>query len=489
MLLYAALAAIPLIWLFVAMLILRLPAYKAGVTALFLGILMAFIVWKISLPNVLYALREGVLLALYPILWVIFAAIFTYNLLEKSGAMNIIKSIISNISTDKRVLTLVIAFAFGGFMESIAGFGTSVAIPLSILISLGFEPLLAAVICLTANTIPVAFGVVGIPIITLVKVTGLPLGELTLYTALQLLPLVLVLPFFLVMLTTGSVRGIRGAVAVTIVGGLSFAAGQTLIAWLIGPELSAIVGSLLALAALLLWNRLFPTDSKDIYIINAVITNYSIERVSLKAGLIAWSPYISMLILILATRSLPSSLSFITNPGSIIVISAILGGLLQGLKISTIVNIAACTIRQMLKTIATVTSLVSLSKVMGMSNMIHAISEAISYLTGGLFPLFSPLIGGLGTFLTGSDTSSNILFGELQKQTAIKIGSNASWIAAANASGAAVGKMISPQSISIATTAAALSGKEGNILARTIKFFVICIMVLGLLVYFIGKVI
>jgi lactate permease len=180
------------------------------------------------------------------------------------------------------------------------------------------------------------------------------------------------------------------------------------------------------------------------------------------------------------------SFQLFTNPGTLILISAVLGGLLQGLTAKKLLITAGKTLKQMAKTIITVASIVALARIMGYSGMISSIASAMSAVTGSYFPLISPFIGALGTFITGSDTSSNVLFGELQKQTALQINSNASWIVAANASGATAGKMVSPQSIAIAATATGLTGSEGKILARTIKYAAIFVALIGLLVYIVN---
>ena len=504
----AAVAIIPIAWIFFSMLRLKMPAYKAGITAFLICIgVVVLPIWRMPPAYMLQAISEGVFLGLWPIVWVIFAAIFTYNLLVASGAMDTIKKMLSGISPDRRIQALVIAFAFGGFLESTAGFGTAVAIPASILAALGFEPLFAAVICLVANTVPVAFGVVGIPVITLGKVTGLALGELTANTALQLLPLALILPVFLVVIVTGKVSGIKGVLGASIAAGVTFGAIQTVVACTIGPELSAITGSLASLAVILAWNRFFPIKKIWRFEKDSTVESTIHSGISFMEGLKAWSPYILILTLVLCTglapflsflgkppftisylfykglHGKPLSFSFITNPGTLIILSAIIGGLLQGVKFQIMLNTAFSTIKQISGTIITVLSIVSIAKLMGYSGMISSIASCLSTLTGSLFPLVSPFLGALGTFITGSDTSSNVLFGELQKQTALQIGSDPSWIAAANASGATAGKMVSPQSIAIATSATGLTGSEGKILGRTIVYALVFVALLGILVY------
>lgn len=505
----AAIAIIPLLWIFLSMLKFKLSAFKASLVALIISALIAFMVFKMPFHFIGQATLEGMTLGLWPILFVIFAAIFTYNLSVKSGAMGKIKTMLSNISPDRRVQVLILAFAFGGFLEAAAGFGTAVAIPAGILAAMGFEPVFAAVICLVANTIPVAFGAVGIPVITLANLTGLSLHTLTLYIALQLLPFVLILPAFIVILTTGSIKGLRGVIGITAASGIAFGVVQTLVAMMVGPELAAIAGSISSLGVLVFWAKLFPVKQPWSFKGEIIKDTIKYKSIKLKEGLLAWLPYILILVLILMSRlpilnflnfnfkyqiysgpgGKPMSFSLASNPGILILLAAILGGVIQKVYLKDMMGIAGKTFKQISKTIITVLSIVSLAKVMGFSGMISSIAQAFSSLTGPFFPLISPLLGALGTFITGSDTSSNVLFGELQKQTAIQIGSNYNWITAANASGATAGKMISPQSIAIATSATGLSGFEGKILARTIKYSLAFVIFMGVLVYVVNLVI
>jgi lactate permease len=506
----AIIAAIPIIWILFGMLKLQLPSYKTGIISLIAVVLSALFIWKMPAALVAQAIAEGIALGLFPIIWVIFAAIFTYNLLVKSGAMDNIKAMLSNISTDPRAQVIIIAFAFGGFMESTAGFGTAVAIPVTILIAMGFEPVLAAVVCLVANTVPVAFGVVGIPVITLAQVTGLPLDDISLYTALQLLPLSLILPLILVIITTGRIRDIRGMVPVIAVSGISFSAAQTLVAWTVGPELAAVAGSILALAASVLCIRL--QGKKKVWNFPGQIpANPAMKpQIGMAEGLKAWSPYILILAFVLASRLLPglrflnappftvkhlfytgqggSQMNFqlLTNPGTIILVSAVIGGLIQKVRVRDFLSVGRMTLKQITKTTITVLAIIPLSKVMGYSGMVSVISSGLTSLTGSFFPLVSPFIGALGTFITGSDTSANALFGVLQKQTAQQIGSSPAWLAAANAAGATIGKMVSPQSIAIAVSTIGLPGLEGKILKRTLKYAAAFVVALGIIIYMAG---
>ncbi len=496
------LAFIPLAWLLYSLGKIRMPAYKAGIIALLLTYVIAFWGFEMKTVPILQASLEGVMLALFPILWVIVSALFVYNVTVETGSMEQIKHMLSGISPDRRIQSLILAFAFGGFLEAVAGFGTAVAIPAGILAAMGFNPLLAATLCLIANTIPVAFGVLGIPIITLSQVTGLPLASLALYTAVQLIPFIVLLPFVLVFAVTGSFKNIKGVAGVSVASGAAFALGQTFTTIYMGPELAAVVGSLASLAVIVAWAKLLPV--RKIWLFDGEKADF--DRVNTKidmpAAIRAWSPYLFILGIIIVMRFIPAlndypftlkkqfyfgpdgkplSFQLATGAGTVLFISAVLGGLVQGASIIKISAMLMHTLKQLYKTIVTVLSIVILAKVMGYSGMTGSIASTLAAVSGRLYPLVAPLIGALGTFLTGSDTSSNVLFGNLQSQTAAQLGMSREWIAAANASGATAGKMISPQSISIATAATGLSGNEGRILSSTLKYCIIYVALMGIL--------
>lgn len=474
--------------------------------------------------HMLQASLEGVAVALFPIVWVIISALFVYNISLETGAMQKIKQMLSYISSDRRIQALLLAFSFGGFLEAAAGFGTAVAIPAGILTAMGFNPMLAASVCLIANTIPVAFGVLGIPVITLAQVTSLPLDTLTLYTAIQLVPFVILLPAVLIFAVTGNVKNIKGIIGVSMASGLSFAAGQTAAAVLLGPEPAAVIGSLLSLSVIVVWMKISPvkeiwlfkgeiSGGRDVNMISSRAKSNEPKGITLMQALASWSPYLIILFLIFVTRFIPYlnflneypfvlkrqfyfggsgkqiSFQLATGSGTILFIAAFAGGLIQGASMGKLAGILWKTFVQVKKTIVTVISIVVLAKVMSYSGMSGVAATALVSVGHSFYPLIAPLIGALGTFLTGSDTSSNVLFGNLQKQAAVQLGMNQEWLAAANASGATAGKMISPQSIAIATAAAGLSGNEGKILNTTVKYCIVYVIAMGLVVYFLAPVI
>jgi lactate permease len=508
------LALVPILWLIVSLGILKWPGYKACPIALVITSLLAILVWNMGLVDSVTAALEGAALALWPITLVIISAVFTYNLSLHTGGMEIIKKMITGVTTDKRILVLLLAWGFGGFLEAIAGFGTAVAIPAGIMFALGFNPLFAAIICLISNTTPTAFGAIGIPVITLAKVTGLDVSQLSYAVALQLLPLVILLPIVLVMVTGKSVKAIKGVFIIALVSGISFAIPQLLIAKYLGPELPAVVGSVCSMACTILATKLMGKGSEHskAYQIEATESNKKLkEKITIKQGFMAWLPFILVFLFILGSSTLipsihdalakvkssvyiytgdgasPYTFTWLATPGALIILATYIGGLIQGLKFKEISKILFRTISQLSKSTITIVSIISLAKIMGYSGMINSIATVLVLMTGTYYPLIAPLIGALGTFVTGSDTSANVLFGKLQAEAAIAAGANPYWIAAINTGGATAGKMISPQSIAIAVAATGLSGSEGKILNSTLKFCAVYVIILGLISYFCGS--
>jgi lactate permease len=428
-------------------------------------------------------------MAIWPIFLVIIAAVFTYNLVTYTGGMETIKKMMSSVSTDQRILVLILAWGFGGFLEAIAGFGTAVAIPASILAALGFNPVFAAIICLIANTTPTAFGAIGLPVSTLASVTGLNVNDLSFTIAIQLFLMIVIIPFILVMITGKSLKALKGVFMITLMAGLSFGLPQIFVAKYLGAELPAIVGSVICMGVVVLMAKIFYKDTAA----------PNIEKIETKTAVMAWLPFILVFIIIILCSSLfpmintplkelSTTVQIYTGqhgkPGALIIIATYLGGLIQGVKFAEITGILKNTIKQMGKSAITIVAIVALAKVMGYSGMIGAIASVLVLITGDFYPLIAPLIGALGTFVTGSDTSANVLFGGLQVEAANAIGMSPYWLAAANTAGATAGKMISPQSIAVATAATGIIGSEGKILQATMKVCAIYVLIIGLVVFF-----
>lgn len=506
------LAIIPIIWLIVSLGVMKLPAHKTCFFTVILTIVISLVFWKMPMLNVATAILEGVAVALWPILLVIVAALFTYNLAVETKTMDTMKNMLSSITTDNRIQVLILAWGFGGFLEAVAGYGTAVAIPASILASLGFNPIFAAIICLIANTVPTAFGAIGIPVSTLAAVTGLDVLRLSYVTSVQLAIFIIIIPFALVILTEKSVKAIKGVFGITLISGITFAIPQVFVAKYLGAELPALIGSLCSMLSTILMAKAMnkkskkePEGSTQSSIVEG--SSQAIAQVSTKEGVLAWLPYILLCVLILVASPLcpavnnflagfsskiqiytgegasATSFTWINTPGMIIIISTFIAGLVQKVKVNKMLDVFVRTVKQLSKSFITIMSIVAISKVMSYSGMTSSISFGLCAMTGTFYPLISPLLGAIGTFVTGSDTSANILFGGLQVEAAKSLSIDPYWIAAANTAGATAGKMISPQSIAIATSATGLIGSEGKIFGSTLKFCLGYVLILGILVY------
>ncbi|MFR4364970.1 MAG: L-lactate permease [Intestinibacter bartlettii] len=497
-----AIAMIPVLWLIVSLGVLKMPAHKTCSFTVILTLAIAIICWRMKFIDGITATVEGMAIALWPILLVIVAALFTYNLAVETKTMDVIKKMLSSITTDKRIQVLILAWGFGGFLEAVAGYGTAVAIPASILASLGFNPLFAAVICLLANTVPTAFGALGIPVTTLATVTGLEVVHLSYVTSIQLAGFIVLIPFLLVILTEKSIKALKGVIGITLVSGITFAVPQIFIAKYLGADLPALVASICSMACTILMAKAMNKEKVET----------KEDKIGLKEGVLAWLPYILLCGLILIASPLVPSInsllakaisnihiytgdatsttafSWINTPGMMILIATFIAGLIQKLKFTYMLDVLKRTIIQLKTSFITIMSIVAISKIMSHSGMTSSISFGLCAITGSFYPLIAPLLGAIGTFVTGSDTSANILFGALQTEAAKSLSIDPYWIAAANTAGATAGKMISPQSIAIATSATGLIGSEGKILSTTVKYCLGYVIILGLIVYFGGGV-
>ena len=495
-----AIAMIPVLWLIVSLGVLKMPAHKTCSFTVILTLAIAIICWRMKFIDGITATVEGMAIALWPILLVIVAALFTYNLAVETKTMDVIKKMLSSITTDKRIQVLILAWGFGGFLEAVAGYGTAVAIPASILASLGFNPIFAAVICLLANTVPTAFGALGIPVTTLATVTGLEVVHLSYVTSIQLAGFIVLIPFLLVILTEKSIKALKGVVGITLVSGITFAVPQVFIAKYLGADLPALVASICSMACTILMAKAMNKEKVET----------KEDKIGLKEGVLAWLPYILLCGLILIASPLVPSInsllakassnihiytgdatsttafSWINTPGMMILIATFIAGLIQKLKFTYMLDVLKRTVIQLKTSFITIMSIVAISKIMSHSGMTSSISFGLCAITGSFYPLIAPLLGAIGTFVTGSDTSANILFGALQTEAAKSLSIDPYWIAAANTAGATAGKMISPQSIAIATSATGLIGSEGKILSTTVKYCLGYVIILGLIVYFGG---
>ena len=497
------LAVTPVVLLIVLLGFLKISGDKSAFITLLVTILIAFFEFDFSLKSIGLSMIYGTLKAIFPIILIIIAAIYSYNVLVFTKKMDVLKFQFSNISKDKTIQVLLLTWGFGGLLEGMAGFGTAVAIPAAILIGLGYRPLFSALVSLLSNSVPTAFGAVGVP----VKAIAIEIGYENLTglgadVVFQLIPLMIIIPFIIVTLTDSSLKSLPKNILLSLVVGSVSIAVQYFSVLYIGVETPAILGSIASIIVIVLWGKI--TAIKD--------PNVSLEAKTNSEIINAWSVYGLVLFFIIVTSPLfgvlrtffqsisatPITLTiegiektikifWLTDGGILIFLGTFLGGLLQGATIKDLFSVLWKSILQLKKTYITVISLIILSTVMDFSGMIPVLGLAIAAATGAFYPLFAPAIGCLGAFLTGSDTSSNILFGKLQANVAHQIGGEPSWFAAANTVGATGGKIISPQSIAIATSACSQQGEEGTIMKKALPYALFYIIVAGLMVYFFGK--
>lgn len=500
------LAVLPILWLVIALSVLKIAGHKACVAALLLTAVLAVFYWKLSVVNTLTAGLEGVLNALWPICLVIVAALFTYNLTLETGAMEAIKKMLAGVSVDERVLLLIIGWGFGNFMEGMAGFGTAVAIPASMLVGIGLDPMRAVLACLVVNSTPTAFGSVGVPTVTLASVTGLDVLSLSGDVALIQCILTFLSPFFMVCIMGKGIKALKGVFPMTLIAALSFTVPWFIAAQVIGCELPNIIGSIISLVCMVAAARFLNKNPEEEYAIMLEEDDRS-AGLSVAEGVKAWSPFILIFFLLIFTSTLcppihnliagiatsvvvyagegGSTLTFswINTPGVMIFIAAIIGGFIQKASVGTMLRVLGETLKKYWKTILTICSVMATAKVMGYSGMISDIANMLVVATGPFYPLISPLIGALGAFVTGSGTSTCVLFGGLQSQTALSLGLNPSWMAAANVMGAGIGKMICPQGIAIGAGAINAVGSESKILRSVFKYFVIYVVLAGIICF------
>jgi len=521
------LAMAPILWLIIALSGLKMPGYKACPIALVFSIIIAGFFWKMNALNLVTAGLEGAVMAIWPICLVIVAAIFTYNICIHSHSMETIKQMLTGVSNDKRILVLIIAWCFGGFMEGMAGFGTAVAIPASMLCGLGFDPIFAAVACLIADTTPTTFGSIGIPVVTISKVTGLDVLPLSYYATLQLLPLVILTPFILVILTGKSLKALKGVWHITLASGLAFILPELLAAKFMGAELPVILGSICALIVTVFLAKsskgevpkeyqLIAKQEKENHLSETINNSKIVSKdgqkvesvISFREGAKAWSPFILIFIfLVVTSKAVPvlhnalssiqtsvqiyqgkggseTTFCWILTPGVLILIAAFIGAKIQRIAPKEAAKILWDSTKQMSKTILTIISIMATAKIMSYSGMIADIAAVFVLLTGNFYPLVAPFIASIGSFVTGSATSSSVLFGGLQQQTAKTLGMNELWLTASNTVGACAGKIISPQSIAIAVAAIGKAGSESQIMKKAVKFYLLFIILMGLICYF-----
>ena len=507
LLLKFVLAMLPIIWLIAALSGLKMAGHKACVIALVVTMALAIGYWRLNVLCTATAALEGALNALWPICLVIVAALFTYNLTLKTGAMELIKKMLAGVSRDKRVLALIIGWGFGNFMEGMAGFGTAVAIPASMLAGIGLDPMSAVLGCLVVNSTPTAFGSVGVPTVTLASVTGLEAVPLAGSVVVIQCILTFISPFLMVCICGKGIKALKGMFPTTLIASLSFTVPWFFTAQFIGPELPDIIGSICSMGCIIAAAKIFNKNPDEEYAIQIAENRQSQENMTVGTGVKAWSSFILIFLLLMITSTLcppihnaiagiKSSVvvyageggnalgfSWINTPGAMIFIAAIIGGLIQGASVKDMAEVFLETLKKYWKTILTICSVMATAKIMSYSGMISDIAKFLVAAAGPFYPFIAPLIGALGAFVTGSGTSTCVLFGGLQSETALALGLNASWMAAANVMGAGIGKMICPQGIAIGAGAINAVGSESKILSAVFKYFLLYVILAGVICY------
>lgn len=483
--------ALPIIFLFCALAIWRMKGHIAGIITLLFAIALAVGVHGMPVNMVLLTTLYGVLTGLFPIGWIVITAVFLYNLTVKTGQFEIIKDSIAAITEDRRLQALLIAFCFGAFIEGAAGFGTPVAITAAMLAGLGFNPLYAAGICLIANTAPVAFGGIGIPIITAGTVTGIDAMAISQMAGRQLPFLSVFLPFWLVLIMAGFKRALEVLPAI-LVCGISFAVTQWFTSNYMTPMLPDIMSALVSIIALVILLRVW--KPKTIWrFADEPPATLKVKRHTAGAILKAWSPFIILTILIsdwgmkpvkalldkatvkivftgldkaIIAGGKPMSVvynfNWLSAGGTAILIAAIISAVILRISAGQFLEVLVKTLRDLRFALLTIAAVLGFAFVANWSGMTPTLGKAFT-VTGTAFPFMASFLGWLGVVITGSDTSSNALFGKMQQITAEGLGINPVLTVATNSSGGVAGKMISLQNLAVGAGATGLAGRESDL--------------------------
>jgi lactate permease len=509
----ALIAALPVFVVLLLLGILRKPAWMAALSGLGIAAAVALAVYRMPVSLLASSCLYGAAYGFLPIGWIVFTALLLYRLTVETGNFEIIKDSIGGLTSDQRLQALLIAFAFGAFIEGAAGFGTPVAVAAAMLAGLGFRPFFAASLCLLANTSPVAFGSIGTPLIMLATVTGLPMGPLSANVGRICAPISLFIPAYLV-LVMGGFGALRAVLPAAAVCGIAFASAQFLVSSFLGPYLTDILGALAAMGALIVLLRFWKPRGA----VEAKAHPHSARQV-----LLAWSPYAMLVVFVLlwgldalpvkawvnratitfawpglhnlVTRMPPVTakpspypatfaFSWLAASGTSCLFAVFASSLVLRVSPKRLAIMTGETARQMMLPMVTISSVLALAFLMNYSGETATLGLAFSA-TGAMFPFFSALLGWLGVFLTGSDTSANALFGNLQVVTANHLGLNPALMAAANSSGGVMGKMISLQSICVAAAATGMAqSEEAKLFRFTLKHSIFLAVLTGLVAMF-----
>ncbi|MFT2794371.1 L-lactate permease [Serratia sp. N21D137] len=521
----SAVAALPIAFFFLALIKLKLKGHIAATLTVGIALLVALFLYRMPIDRALAAVVYGFFYGLWPIAWIIIAAVFVYQISVKTGQFDIIRSSILSITPDQRLQMLIVGFCFGAFLEGAAGFGAPVAITAALLVGLGFNPLYAAGLCLIVNTAPVAFGAMGIPIIVAGQVTGLDSFAIGQMVGRQL-PFLTIIVLFWIMAIMDGWRGIKETWPAVVVAGGSFALAQYLSSNFLGPELPDIISSLVSLVCLTLFlrvwqpKRLFRFDNAEGAVADQTLVQ---QHYALGQIIRAWMPFI-FLTATVTLWSIPPfkalfaqggalydwvfsipvpfldklvakmppvvanitpyvavfKLDWFSATGTAIMVAAIASVIYLRMKPKDALTTLAETLKALMLPIYSIGMVLAFAFISNYSGLSATLALALAH-TGSAFTFFSPFLGWLGVFLTGSDTSSNALFAALQATTAQQIGVSDVLLVAANTTGGVTGKMISPQSIAIACAAVGLVGKESDLFRFTVKHSLIFTCMVGVI--------
>lgn len=524
-------AVLPLVVLFVLLGVFRMKAQWAALASLVTALLVAIIAYSMPVGQAGDSALEGAVFGFWPIMWIVINALWIYNMTEATGHFEVLKRAFAAVSDDLRVQVVVIAFCFGALLEALAGFGTPVAICGIMLVGLGVTPVKAAAVALVADTAPVAFGAVAIPIITLGQVTGLPIHNLGQMVGRQTPFLALIVPFVLVFMTDGR-RGLRETWPAALTAGFVFAFFQFLVSNYVNVQLTDIIAALASAAAVVGLLRVWSpggagvstgtTGGSHPAIAGGAVSDRALERRHGARGsgsgltraelLMAFAPYI-IIIVVLGVTSLhpvqsaldkatsvfawpglhvvnakgraPTSetfkLTWLTAAGTWLFVSGVLTALILRVRPAQALRVYWQTLVRIRWALFTVCAVLAIAYVMNLSGQTATLGSWAAG-AGSFFAFLSPLIGWFGTAVTGSDTSTNSLFGALQVAAAHKSGLSPTLLAGANSSGGVLAKMISPQNLAIGAAAVGLAGKEGDIFRRVVGWSIALVLLMAVLV-------
>jgi lactate permease len=506
-------ALLPIATVLVLLGVFKRAAWQAALAGLVVGLIIAVTAWQLPAPIALSAAANGAIFALWPVMWIVINALFLYNISVSSGRFDAFRAwVVNNLPNDRRVILVAIGFCFGALLEGVAGFGTPVAITSSLLIMCGFPALEALVFVLIFNTTPVAFGALGAPVTVLGAVTGLPAAQLAQMVGRQLPLMASFLPFY-VMALYGGWRSIRSLWPMLAVAGLSFGIAQFAASNYLDYTLTDVFAALGSLAATLLFLQIWKPAADPEFAVNrapvataaaaahvrpvpawqgwmpwlivtATVILWTFFKVATKAQQsIPW-PGLDKAVAITLYNDKPYAAAYTFQPlgtGTAILLAALFTALLVRLPVAELGRCAIRTIRQIWQAVLTVMLIVGLAYVMNYSGLAYTLGLAVAS-TGHAFVLFSPFLGWIAVFLSGSDTSGNALFGNLQVVAARQLNLNPLLFAATNSSGGVLGKMISPQNIATGVSVTNLKGQEGSVLARTFVHSIVLTLVLVLIV-------